>query len=480
MEDKSELESNASLEEEHDYSLAKTVSYASMWFTDATILAFFGVVVFYFYEVEVGLNVAWVAIAFVIFAIWNMINDPLLGFLTEKPRSEKFIMKYGFRTPLIFISAILLLIVFFLVFLPPNSSGGADQILIFMYMVIMVCLMDACYTIYNSHMAAGTVNMFRTDDERRKVGAIAPIFTVLGIFTVNAIILPNFIVYGDRQSFVLAAGLTAIVMLINIFVFSYGILESKDVKEYYLKGRVKEKGEQIPFTKVIKTSMRSKNFVIFIIVYLFFATAYNLFFASQVYFYKDVLKVDFGYFMYAMIAFFIGFFIGLPLWLKIANKYGHSNIYGFGQIVFGIFFLSFSWLATITELYIYGFLGGIMFAASAVVLIWVQADMFDEVTVNLGVHQEATLQGITNFFIRLAYLFVGVIIAVVHILTDYDSDPHATQSALAILGIRIHTGVIPGIILIIGGLIFLLFYDLKGEKKLRMKEQLKKLMEGKL
>ncbi len=480
MEEKSELEVNTSMEEGHGYSLAKTISYASMWFTDAMILMFFSVVVFYFYEVEVGLNVAWVAIAFVIFAIWNMINDPLLGYLTEKPRSEKLVKKYGFRTPLILISAILLLIVFFLVFLPPNGSGGTDQIMIFMYMVILVCFMDACYTIYNSHMAGGTVSMFRTDDERRKVGAIAVIFTVLGVFTVNGIILPNFIVYGDRQSFVLAAGLTAIVMIVNILVFSYGILEPKDVKEYYIRGRDKEKGEQIPFIQVVKTSMRSKNFIIFIIIYLFFALAYNLFFASQIYFYKDVLKVDFGYFMYSIMAFFIGFFIGLPLWLKIANKYGHSNVYGFGHIIFGTVFFSLLWVATIEELYIYMFLGGITYASTASVLIWVQADMFDEVTVKLGVHQEATLQGITNFFIRLAYLFVGVIIAVVHILTDYDPDPGATQSALAILGIRIHSGVIPGIILIIGGLSFLLIYDLKGEKKLRMKEQLKKIMEGKV
>ena len=136
MNDKSELDGNALLDEGHGYSLAKTVSYASLWFTDAMILMFFSVVVFYFYEVEVGLNVAWVALAFVIFAIWNMINDPLLGFITEKPRAEKLVMKYGFRTPLMFISAILLLIVFFLVFLPPNSSGGTNQILIFMYMVM--------------------------------------------------------------------------------------------------------------------------------------------------------------------------------------------------------------------------------------------------------------------------------------------------------------------------------------------------------
>ena len=466
------------LENASEYSLAKMISYGSLWFTDATILAFFGLVVFYFYEVEMGLDVVLVAVAFVIFAIWNMINDPLLGYLTEKPRSQKLIMKYGFRTPLIIVSDIFLIIVFFLIFLPPEGTGEGSQLIIFLYMVILVCLMDACYTIYNSHMAAGAINMFTSDNDRRKVGAVAIILSVLGTVAVSAIIVPNFIVYGDRQSFVLAAGMTAVVMIFNIIVYSYGIIEPKNIKEYYITGRDIEKGEQISMKEVLKTALQNRNFIVYITTFLCFAIAYNLFYASQVYFYKDVLKLDFGYFMYGMIAFFIGFLIGIPLWLNIAKRYGHSNIYGVGYILLGCVFFAFLWLTTLIELYVYMFLGGITFAASQIILLPVQGDTYDEITSKIGVHQEATLQGITNFFIRLAYLFIGVIIAVVHILTDYNPDPHANQTPLAILGVRIHSGLIPAIFLIIGGLSFLLIYDLKGDKKLKMKEQLKKIMEG--
>jgi GPH family glycoside/pentoside/hexuronide:cation symporter len=471
------MENNQTLDNEEEHSLAKTLSYGSLWFTDNLLLSFFGVVVFYFYEVEVGLNVVLVAIAFIIFAVWNMINDPLLGYLTELPKSEKFIMKYGFRTPWIYLSAITMLIVFFLVFVPPEGSSGNEQIIIFIYMVLIICFLDASYTIYNSHMAGGVMNIFRTEEKRRKVGAYAIIFSTLGLVTVNAIILPNVIVYGDRQTFVLAAGLTSIAMLINIIVFSYGIKEPKSVKEYYLRGREKDIGEKIPFKQVIKTALRSKNFNIYIIAYLLWAVAYNLFYASQVYFYKDVLKVDFAFFTFGVLALLVGFLLGIPLWLKLSEKYGTSNIYGLGYILLGTMFFTFMWVATIIEVIIYMLIGGFFYSASASILIPVQADTYDEVTSNLGVHQEATLQGITNFFIRLAYLFVGVIIAVVHILTNYNPNPLAEQTALATLGVRIHSGLIPGIILIIAGLSFLLIYDLKGEKKIRMQEQLKSIME---
>ena len=478
MNSSEDIKKEIDLENASEYSLAKTISYGSLWFTDNTILAFFGLIVFYFYEVEVGLDVALVAVAFIIFAIWNMINDPLLGYLTEKPRSQKLIMKYGFRTPLILISDIFLIIVFFLIFLPPENTGEGSQLIIFLYMVILVCLMDAFYTIYNSHMAAGAINMFTNDEDRRKVGAFAIILSTLGLVAVSAIIVPNFIVYGDRQSFVLAAGMTAIIMIINIIVYSYGIIEPKNVKEYYITGRDIEKGEQISLKEVIKAAMKNKNFIVYITTFLFFAIAYNLFYASQVYFYKDVLKIDFGYFMYGMIAFLVGFLIGMPLWLNIAKRYGHSNVYGVGYILFGCVFFVFLWVTNIIELYIYMFIGGIMYAASASILLPVQGDTYDEITSKIGVHQEATLQGITNFFIRLAYLFVGVIIAVVHIVTDYNPDPHAAQAPQAILGVRIHSGLIPAIFLIIGGISFLLIYDLKGDKKLKMKQQLKKIMDG--
>jgi len=41
-------------------------------------------ILFYYFEVEIGLPVALLGIAFIIFAIWNMVNDPLAGYLTDR------------------------------------------------------------------------------------------------------------------------------------------------------------------------------------------------------------------------------------------------------------------------------------------------------------------------------------------------------------------------------------------------------------
>jgi len=66
-----------------------------------------------------------------------------------------------------------------------------------------------------------------------------------------------------------------------------------------------------------------------------------------------------------------------------------------------------------------------------------------------------------------------LIITSVHIITGYNPDPLAKQSAAAIWGIRIHMALIPIICYLLAGLIMVFFYDLKGEKQQALKNKLR-------
>ena len=57
-------------------------------------------------------------------------------------------------------------------------------------------------------------------------------------------------------------------------------------------------------------------------------------------------------------------------------------------------------------------------------------------------------------------------------MTGYNQDPTATQTALAIWGIRIHRGLIPMIFCLVAGVVMLIGYDLKGEKLYNLKNSL--------
>ncbi|GAH39085.1 unnamed protein product, partial [marine sediment metagenome] len=64
----------------------------------------FTATVFFYYEAVVGLDVWIVTLGIVLFALYNMVNDPLVGYLTNRP--FKFTKKIGRRFPWLLIGGI--------------------------------------------------------------------------------------------------------------------------------------------------------------------------------------------------------------------------------------------------------------------------------------------------------------------------------------------------------------------------------------
>jgi Na+/melibiose symporter-like transporter len=77
--------------------------------------------------------------------------------------------------------------------------------------------------------------------------------------------------------------------------------------------------------------------------------------------------------------------------------------------------------------------------------------------------------GIRTFFARLVLIVVAVTFAVVHTLTDFNTDPYSAQ---AIWGIRIHTALIGLVAVFIAAVLLWKFYDLTPEKMLTIKAKL--------
>jgi len=79
--------------------------------------------------------------------------------------------------------------------------------------------------------------------------------------------------------------------------------------------------------------------------------------------------------------------------------------------------------------------------------------------------------GVRIFFSRAAGVIQVVTIALVHELTGFNQGAE-TQTPLALIGIRLHMGLIPAIIMAIGLLIFWKFYDITPEKAEQFKQRI--------
>jgi len=417
----------------------------------------YGTFIFFFYEVEVGLPVVLVGIALIIFAIWNAVNDPLVGYLTDKP--FKWTIKRGYRSPWVMIGVFPTLLCYFLLYTPPT---GSDDLTIFFYMVITLCLFDLFFSLFGVHFYGSFTMQFRSDEERRKASAytnIIPGFGVLGV----SIVPPLFIVFGDIVSYAIAALVIVIILAICAIVLIPGIRETEEVKNIYIQGY--ESAEQVSFLKTAKISFKHKSFKAYTIAMLLYGIGGALFTASELYYFKDILGLPYSYALYTILASTLSFIFTVPLWFYVAKKIGHAQTFYVGVLFFALSLVPFIFITTFMGYFIASIIIGIGFSALAFIAYAIFADVNDEVALTMGKRLESTLAGIRTVVIRLSIVFQAIIIAVMHIMTGYNPDPHAKQTELAIWGIRAHAALIPAILCFIAFLILVKWYDLKGEKK---------------
>jgi len=427
----------------------------------------YSTLIFYFYEVEVGLPVLLVSLALIVFAIFNMISVPLVGYLTDRP--FKWTRKWGFRAPWIILTAFPALFFYFFLFTPPNVDVKTNPWPIFWYMIIFSCLYNIFYSIYRIHYYGGFANIFRGDSERKRATAIN--WLVSSPFIILLTILPYiFIVYGDRSTFVLTALISVCIMIVCNMLTIPGVLESDEIKERYIQGFVIDKGS---YRELLSITFRNKNFMVSLCSFAGALIAMGISSASTIYFFKDVLQVPLQQAILPSFAFLLAMTISMPLWNRLSRNYEHKTMYLLGIILTLVSYIPLLWITTIEEVIVVFIIRGVASSCYILMMMPIVSDCYDEITLACGRHQEATLQSFRTIVYRSSPLFEALVIGFVHIVTRYDPTPNTVQSPLAVWGVRVHTALIPMLLLIIS-IIAILFYDLKGDKKIALKENLRR------
>ena len=91
----------------------------------------FGAFVYFYYESELGLATWVTAFGYIIFAIWNAVNDPFIGYLIDRP--FKFTKKWGRRFPFVFVGGVPWIITYVLLFIPPDVDPVSGMWICLLY-----------------------------------------------------------------------------------------------------------------------------------------------------------------------------------------------------------------------------------------------------------------------------------------------------------------------------------------------------------
>ncbi|NMC07901.1 MAG: hypothetical protein GYA24_22015 [Candidatus Lokiarchaeota archaeon] len=131
-----------------------------------------------FYFKWLGLGWDWIVIAQILFAVWNVLNDPLFGILQNrtKTRSGRYIPWIKWCAPLFSVA-------FVLVFFPPSAWRGGDpsvQLPLFIWYLATQALYDTFFTIiYLAHVALLPQMTFAAV-ERTKISVLYALLSLVG------------------------------------------------------------------------------------------------------------------------------------------------------------------------------------------------------------------------------------------------------------------------------------------------------------
>ncbi len=468
------LEKGLKTSKAEDTNTKKMIMFSLGYFFNAFMIVAFNTYVWRYYEGELGLiNITalwpiYLAIANVIFTIWSMVTNPLIGYLTNKPM--KWTRKRGFHSPWIIIGGVPTIILFFLLFTPPIVMGFESVLPILIYYLVISCLYDTAYSLFQIHSFGAFPAHFRGDLTRRKAGAITQVFTFSANFFA-IMIWSQIIILGDKTSFTIAAFVSTICLAVSLVIFIPVSKESDEIKERFIIGY--EATEKMSFLSTLKMAIKQKNFMLVLIAYLSFMIALGITSMNAVSFVDDVLQEEQDIRTIGSLFMLCSSFLTMPLWIRVAKKIGHSRAFTIGLIFMGVSYLLYMFIVDVFGFYLVSILNGIAFTMYLIMLSPIFADSYDEITVKTKKHHETTLVGIRNSFIRISLTIQSFIIAIIHTITVYNpKDPIHSKEAL--LGLRLIQGLFPFIFCLIGALIFYKWFDMKGKKK---QDIMKKLQE---
>ncbi len=427
------------MSEKSKYSRFVYISYGIGGFVDNFFTAAFTVRVIDFYENELLLTIFWVGLAFVIYGIWNMINDPLLGWISDKKFS--FTKRWGRRFPFFAAGALSFVWVYLFIFTVPFT----DEIGMFIWLLITICLFEFLYSMFIVNYLSLFPDKFRSIAERTRAGAQNTAWGVLGI-ALGVLIPPLIIVYGDVSSFIIAALVVSIIGFIMAILSLSGMKEDEELIERQLR-ILEEQKEKDSFWKVLSYGIKDKNFLAYVLIALGHAVMTVMMLASLPYWNKYIIGSSDPELETVMAAgFLVAVLISVPIWTKIGRKIGNKKAVTYGTLITTILFFPLFFVSDILSTTIIIALIGIGIGCFWVLMYPTFSDVVDDIVVRTGKRNEGALTGIRIFFERISIIIQAVSFAVIHPLTGYRAGAvpgQNSQTLLAQFGIRLLMAGIP-------------------------------------
>lgn len=410
-----------------------------------------------FYQDYLGLHAGYIAFASAIYAVWNALNDPIFGYITDSTRS-----RHGRRIPYMRYTAPFLAMTFILVWTPPRHAG---PVALFWWMLAAMLLYDTCFTIVGLVYSALLPEVTESDAERNHLQISASIFGLLGFlvgFIVPEMFRPK---AGTTPSFLPLQVSMVVLGVVSALLILATTLKVRERPEFY---RV---DQPLPLGKAIRYTLTSKSFLI-LVAQNFMSILMQALVTGMLFYMADyVLKTSA---LPLLAAVFIPLFLGVPMTPLIRRRLG---VVGAQQAMLLIAGVALALIAVVPNSLIPLCLAvaGFGLAGPQTLTNVLFAQVADEDELRSGVRREGAFFGVNALLTKPAQSVALILIASILEATGFIpreamGGQIVPQPASAIFGIKALAGLIPGLALLLGALL-LRWFPLRGQYLAEVQER---------
>lgn len=391
-----------------------------------------------FYTDVVGLSPAIYGVIFLVFSIWNGINDPLIGYWADKrpflTGRGKYFPLIRWSVPIIGFSVIALLF----------ASPDWNEMVTAVYLLILLVIYEGANTLMGVSFMAFTVNTFLSTNERTQVQVIASYVNQIPVFLGGMI--PVWFLTGEysRETVIAIFSGAFLFGLALIWIGSRFIREDED---FYKNMEVTHGLKEL--LSLSKDLIKDKTFVIFMLAFMFIQAGTGNYFSGYLYYMDNVLEVSGLQATIPDILTGVGQMLLFPFIIIWVKKFGSRDTLWKGLLIAfaGHLVLTLPinyWIAAGTYIVIllgYGFGSAINPAITGLVV--------DHIELQTGKRQPGVVRGIMAIVMLPATSMQPLILSALLSAAGYIGETKH-QTAEVVQAIRYGTGLIPAVIIIIG------------------------------
>ncbi len=446
-------------------SFAAKLAYGAGDLGSAMTANMLGVFLLIFFTNVAGIKPALAGSILLIGKIWDAVNDPIVGVLSDRTES-----KWGRRFPWMIYGSIPFGVFFFLQWLVPQFSADpvVNQWALFWYFVIVAILFNTAYTAVNLPYTALTPELTQDYDERTSLNSFRFAFSISG--SILSLILA-FIIFGvikdnPAQQYLILGGLSALLSILPIYWCVWGTYQRVMAAEQHRRDTIVE--ESIPYFQQLKIAFSNRPFLYVIGIYLCSWLALQNTVTIIPYFVKNWMGLSDQEFTLVIIAVQIPALVMLFVWSRVSRQLGKKVTYFMGMGLWilaeiGLFLLQPGQTGLMYGLAVLAGLG----VSTAYLIPWsMMPDVIELDELNTGQRREGIFYGfmvlLQKVGLAIGLFFVGQVLQASGFLETVAGQPEPTQPASALLAIRVMIGPFPIVVLLIG-LVLAYYYPITRE-----------------